>query len=284
MSLDEPGTMPLVSICMPTYNGEAFLEEALQSIRQQDYKNIELIISDDQSSDKTISIIQNFKLGVDFPVKIITHNPNGIGSNWNNCIKNAIGSYVKFLFQDDVLLKTCVTDLVNALEHSDSNVMFSYCKKELIGDFSSERQMNENKIFEKYACLDSLEILGHKDLYSQPRNKIGEPICILFRKEVFNEVGLFDERLQQSLDYEYLYRVMSEFELIAVPKVLVKFRVHQNQASFLNNKKVVIDSYLLPRSLLSYANKLHIKTRLILLYKYISGSIMYFIVRKFSAK
>ncbi len=283
MTAIEQHNLPLVSICIPTYNGETYLQEALDSIQNQDYQNLEIVISDDNSSDNTVSILQKFRNNVGFPVKIISHIPKGIGANWNNCIKYASGTYIKFLFQDDVLLKTCVSDMVYALEGANSDVMFAYCKKELIGSFSSERQFHENELFEKYSPMNSNQILKDPKLYSQPRNKIGEPVCVLFKKEVFEKVGWFDERLRQSLDYEYLYRVMSRFQIIAVPKTLVQFRVHQQQASYINNREIVVDSYLLPKSLLGFSHKLHIKTRIILLYKFISGSIQYFIFRKFSA-
>lgn len=283
MKSPEPNSTPLVSICIPTYNGDAFLEEALQSVSHQDYKNIELIISDDDSSDDTLQIIEKFKQETEIPTMLISHIPKGIGSNWNNCVKHAKGSYIKFLFQDDVLLKSCVSELVMALNTGSPDVQFSYCKKELIGEFPAERQFRENEIFKKYASMSATQILKDPSLYSQPRNKIGEPVCVLFKKEVFEKVGWFDERLKQSLDYEYLYRIMSKFEIIAVPKVLVQFRVHQEQASKFNNKEIVIDSYLLPKSLLQFSRKLHFKTRLTLYYKYISGSILYFILRKFTA-
>jgi glycosyltransferase involved in cell wall biosynthesis len=95
-------TPDLISICIPTYNGENYILEALNSIKNQSYKNIEVIISDDNSNDKTLEICEKFKSEVDFPVYIYNHLPNGIGSNWNNCILKSKGDYIQFLFQDDL--------------------------------------------------------------------------------------------------------------------------------------------------------------------------------------
>ena len=80
---------PLVSICIPTFNGEAYLEECLHSAINQTYKNIEIIVSDDASKDRTLQIINEITSKTDIPIFIFKHQPNGIGANWNNCIKNA---------------------------------------------------------------------------------------------------------------------------------------------------------------------------------------------------
>jgi glycosyltransferase involved in cell wall biosynthesis len=87
----------LVSICIPTYNGKKYLNEALESVKSQVYKNIEVIISDDNSTDSTLEICNKFKHEVDFPVYIYSHKPSGIGANWNYIIEKANGDFIKFL-------------------------------------------------------------------------------------------------------------------------------------------------------------------------------------------
>ena len=121
----------LVSICIPTYNGAKFLKEALASITLQTYKHIEVIASDDASKDNTLEILEEFKQAVDFPVYIYHHSPCGIGANWNNCIKKANGKYIKFLFQDDVLLTTCIEEMEHVLEQN-IEVGLVASKRELI--------------------------------------------------------------------------------------------------------------------------------------------------------
>lgn len=104
--------MSLISICIPTFNGEKYLQEALDSVKSQTYQNIEVIISDDNSNDITLQICQNFKEKVSFPVYIYEHDPSGIG---NNCIFYAYGEYIKFLFQDDILETNCLEIQLEAL-------------------------------------------------------------------------------------------------------------------------------------------------------------------------
>ena len=98
-----PDQQPLVSVLIPTYQGEEFLEEALESVLSQTYHNLEIIISDDGSVDRTLEIAKNFQLQSSIKFKILTHQRLGMIPNWNFCLSMAQGKYIKFLFQDDVL-------------------------------------------------------------------------------------------------------------------------------------------------------------------------------------
>ena len=86
---------PLISICIPTYNGESFLEEALDSIVNQTYRNIEVVFSDDASADNTLGIIDKFKSQSNLPIYVFNHLPKGIASNWNHTLEKANGKYIK---------------------------------------------------------------------------------------------------------------------------------------------------------------------------------------------
>lgn len=88
---------PLVSICIPTFNGAAFIEEAMESALSQTYSNLEIVVSDDHSSDETITKIESFRNQTKIPIFIYHHEPHGIGANWNYCVSKAHGDYIKFL-------------------------------------------------------------------------------------------------------------------------------------------------------------------------------------------
>ena len=106
---------PLVSVCIPTYNGSEYIVEALESVLNQTYKNIEIIVSDDKSSDKTLDLVRQCAKTSKFPIVIYTNEFRGIGNNWNNSIKKANGKYIKFLFQDDILLPNCIDLMCKSL-------------------------------------------------------------------------------------------------------------------------------------------------------------------------
>ena len=106
----------LVSICIPTYNGEKYIKETIESILFQDYKNIEIIINDDCSKDMTLDVIKSLKIE---NIKIFVNNENkGLVGNWNETIKHAKGEFVKLLHQDDVLCKNSISKQVKMLKEN----------------------------------------------------------------------------------------------------------------------------------------------------------------------
>ncbi len=140
----------LVSICIPVYNCEKFLFEALKNINSQAYKNIEVIISDNHSTDGTSEIIDKFLSESKFPVKVFK--PVTFLSavdNWNFCISKASGTYIKVLFADDYLLPDCISKMVKVAE-SDPEIGFVYCAREIINSgtdsesFSHFKKINED--------------------------------------------------------------------------------------------------------------------------------------------
>ena len=271
---------PLVSICIPTYNGEKFIAEALESVISQSYKNVELVISDDHSQDNTVDITKNLLVKTNIPYQLLEHEPSGIGANWNNCITHANGSFIKFLFQDDVLEPNCIEKMVNGLNQAEENTMIAFCKKKIIGNYSAETQEHSDQVFDSTFSKSKQQIFASKDFYKHPRNKFGEPTCSLIKIEAFGKVGMFDNRLRQSLDYEFWYRVLAQFEIIGINQKLVKFRLHSEQATERNRRSAGVDAYLLPRILLkNYSDRLCRKTRYFLRYKAVSNYLRYRILK-----
>lgn len=241
-----------VSVCIPTYNGEKYLKESLESIKRQTFKNIEVIISDDQSKDNTLKIVNEFKQEVDFPVNIYFHQPQGIGANWNHCIEKAKGKYIKFLFQDDILYHTCIEEMVEIYTNYPDLGLVA-CKRDFIIDPNMKSEQTEEWIG-KYKNLqidyelfnDSVyyltnTVFAEKSFLASPLNKIGEPSCVMFRRDITKSIGLFDVRLKQILDYEYWYRILKHKSVIVINKPLVAFRIHENQATNLNRATEIND-------------------------------------------
>ena len=233
---------PLVSVCIPTFNGGKYIRETLDSLYNQFYPNIELIVSDDDSKDDTLDIIRDTVSVWDIPVKIINHRPNGIGANWNNCVRNAQGEYIKFLFQDDIIYPNCISEMVELAER-DQEIGIVFSNRKIIGDI-----VKNETWMEKYANLSEhlgnlkkiqsgRSFLGSNQILKSPLNKFGEPTVVLLRRDIFNKVGFFSEKLKQSLDIEYWYRLLPFYKVGFVDKQLVAFRLHSEQASQINKKE-----------------------------------------------
>lgn len=263
---------PLVSICIPTYNGEKFIAEALYSAINQTYRNIEIIISDDASNDSTLKIVNEIISNSNRPFAVYNHKPSGIGTNWNNCIRKAKGEYIKFLFQDDLLRVDCVEKMI-ALAMLNKNIGLVYCKRIIIHDPNNQEHLKWIQycgILHKYwykldvkeGFVDGKDYLSDLNLMYKSLNKIGEPTAVLLNKAIFKKIGYFDKNLRQSLDIEFWYRVMKFFKLAFADDELVSFRLHDLQATFINKNNQVDEKYLLEESL--YRNvfwQLHPKRR-----------------------
>lgn len=241
---------PLISICIPTYNGGKYLQQALDSIKAQTYKNFEVVVSDDQSSDETLKICEEFQKTVDFPVFIHSHIPQGIGANWNNCIAKANGQYIKFLFQDDILEDNCLADMIVFL--NDEKLDIVACKRAIIDENSQDVTDGpwffNNDDLQKKLILQNNHKLNKSDFKSNPfggSNFVGEPVATLFSKKLFLKIGDFNEVLKQDLDTEYWLRVLKHYEIGILNKKLIKFRLHQDQASSLNKTKGVKEKELI---------------------------------------
>jgi glycosyltransferase involved in cell wall biosynthesis len=237
----------LVSVCIPTYNGARFLKEALLSVNSQTYQFIEIIVSDDQSSDDTLNIVNDFAAIARFPLKIYHHKPNGIAENWNHCIQKSKGTYIKFLFQDDVLMPECIEKMVVAINENDNTALIA-SKRIIVVEEDTDKKYAEHWISsfgDLQKGIDGSEscvilnknFIKTKQFLESPVNKVGEPSLFLFRKELISEIGYFQNTFPQLLDYEFCLRIMKKYNIIILNDQLVGFRLHSNQATSVNLEK-----------------------------------------------
>src|SRR4029453_18243392 len=105
---------PLVSICIPTYNGAAYLGPSLDSALSQTTSGLEVLSVDDCSSDDSLDIAQRYAR-MDSRIRVSSNTANlGLVGNWNRCAQLAQGEWVKFLFQDDLIVPDCLARLLAA--------------------------------------------------------------------------------------------------------------------------------------------------------------------------
>lgn len=271
---------PLVSICIPTYNGQKFIAEAMDAAIKQTYRPLEIVVSDDASKDATLEIIKSFQNKTDIPIHIFTHKPSGIGANWNNCIVNSNGEYIKFLFQDDTIESNCIEKMVKYAVKSN-NIGLVYSKRNFIYNENDKKNIEWVKLYEnlhlswhKNNIVDGkinkgVVLLKDDSLLSFPENKIGEPTAVLLKKEVFDTVGYFSEVLKQTLDIEFWYRLMKHYDIIFIDAKLVSFRLHEMQTTSVNMNEKLNEEDLFLKSM--YDNlfwKLSLSTKIKLFFKF----------------
>ena len=219
----------LVSICIPTYNGEKFLQEALDSVKNQTYKNIEVIISDDASKDATLAICEQFTEKVPFPVHIYSHQPEGIGANWDHCIQRANGEFIKFLFQDDILEPNCVEEFVKLQHQTGENVF--YCKRKLIDEdgadisettYIADLQTPINLTFDDFYLFTKKDLkkLASKYPTALSHNFFGEPVACFASKKAYVKTGKHNSDLKQLVDFEYSLRLLEHYPVVITAHIL----------------------------------------------------------------
>ena len=230
-----------VSICIPTFNGAKFLSDTLRSVEAQDFAGrIEVIISDDGSTDGTARLVEAFAAASRFPCRIVRNGRRGIGRNWNNCIAHARGTYVKLLMQDDIIYPDHLSAMVAAFEaHPDVGMVFA--RRDILAEGDHQGWID------RYGCVhegwsrpigegpvSGRALLGDANFLSDPKNKIGEPSTVLLRRAAIRRTGRFSTELVQALDYEYWYRLMARHDIYFIDRPLSAFRRHEGQASVVN--------------------------------------------------
>lgn len=230
---------PHVSVCIPTYNGAEFLEECLDSVSSQSYRDLEIIIVDDDSKDATVEISERHARA-DPRVQVL-RNPRNLGlvGNWNRCVGLAKGEWVKFLFQDDLLAPSCIERLV---EHGqESGLPMVACQRNFI--FGESVDDETRRIYELHRTLveewipDPVltpEALADLALRFMPRNFIGEPTVVMLSAALMRSLGPFNADLIQLCDAEYWLRAGLVEGIGMVREPLASFRVHASSTTSRN--------------------------------------------------
>ena len=201
----------LCSVIMPAYNSERYIAEAIESVLQQSYRNIELIIVDDCSSDNTGTIIQEYASG-DARVRYIKNDRNmGCAEARNIAIRYSAGKYISFIDSDDVWLSDKLEKEIEWLESKCCDLVYtSYAMVDADGMIQKNRHI-ENKVSfemllqENFICFSTVLVKSCiAKQYSMTSNFFHEDYCFLLRllKDNFVFAGL-DEILVQ-------YRVFDE--------------------------------------------------------------------------
>ncbi|MCX7097479.1 MAG: glycosyltransferase [Methylococcales bacterium] len=233
---------PLVSICIPTYNGSQHLEVCLDSVLSQSYTNFEIIIVDDQSSDDTCDILNRYAVR-DRRIHL-SSNPQNLGlvGNWNRCLELAQGEWIKFVFQDDWITSNCIERMVSASVGSQS--MLVVCQRKLefegVSDLVSRSFLNytgkysPSVVFQDKRQFTADEFCDQVLQY-QTMNFLGEPTAMLFHRDAILRFGKFNPDLIQLCDLEYWFKIGINTGIIYVPETLACFRVHGNSATSSND-------------------------------------------------
>lgn len=213
---------PLVSICMPLWNKEAYIGEALSSCLNQTYKNIEVLVSNNCSTDKSLEIIAAFN---DPRVKVYT-NPQNMGGmyNFRKVFTYATGKYMTYLSADDALDLTTIEKAVTLLEDpKNQDIVLVNTYIGIINE-ASEPIMTKKYIFgggriSSYWGIRSNFIYGS--------NHLGEPNGSVWRKECYDKMPMpkFINGNGWTADLDLKMELLLQGNTYMIPEPLGKFRI-----------------------------------------------------------
>jgi len=232
--------MTLVSICIPTYNGAAFLDDCLNSAKAQTHSDLEILVLDDCSSDDTLAVAERHARQ-DPRIKVSLNSCNlGLVGNWNRSIEMARGEWVKFLFQDDLLHPHCVEMLLaegmaqgRPLVACDRDFLFDESIGDELREIYAYNRLRINEFLAPGRGASAAQYAAHIARLLQS-NHVGEPTVTLIHRRAFADFGLFCADLAQICDVEYWARVAGQAGIAYLPDTLATFRVHAGATSAVN--------------------------------------------------
>lgn len=215
--------MKKVSIVLPVYNGEENLEKSIESILNQTYQNIQLILVDDCSTDKTPDIIDTY-IKKDSRICLIRNEENlKLPASLNAGFRIAEGEYYTWTSDDNIYHESAIETMVNCMEENPIYSMV-YCNVILIGQ--------EGEILRKNKLPDPEQLLF--------KNTVGA--CFLYRSEIAHKVGEYDETLFLAEDYDYWLRIYQEGKIKHMKQFLYYYRCHDNSLTATKHELVKLQT------------------------------------------
>ena len=205
-----------VSVVIPTYNSVKYVTEAIESVLEQTYKNIEILVIDDGSTDNTKEVLKKY----DDSIIYLYKENGGVSSARNYGIKKANGKYIAFLDADDVWMPEKIEEQV-ALMEANEEIGLCYASTHRVNDNLEFINRIEAKEFDDYceALLLNLNIVA------------GSCSSAMVRQDVISQTDGFDSQFTTYADWEHWLRLSLITKFAPVKKDLVKYRVVEGSMS-----------------------------------------------------
>ena len=234
-----------MSVCIPAFNSETTLGETLEAVLAQDYPRLDIVVSDNQSTDRTKAIVQQY---AERGVRYCWHSegrqswaatmPNYIGgfANWNFVLSQGRGDYLCLFHSDDLYEPSIVRQQVEVMQaHPQVGAVFTRART--IGEDSHPIRMGASTLPNELRGRPTLDfptllnaVLAHSNFLPTP--------SVMFRRSVVEQVGGFDERhFLTSADLEMWLRIARQgYEIAIIDQPLLKYRISQRQFGGQYNK------------------------------------------------
>jgi glycosyltransferase involved in cell wall biosynthesis len=217
--------LPLVSVVIPAHNHARYLDEAIESVLNQDYPNVELIVLDDGSTDNTREVLKKYTGRFYWE----TQENIGQSATLNKGWKMSKGDVLAYLSSDDALLPHAISTSVEHLM-ANPDAVLTYC------DFN---QIDPNSRF----------IRKVKTLEMSYLDMVAKFVCLpgpgaFFLRSAFEATGGWDEKMRRAADLEYWLRLGLRGRFLRIPEVLALWRIHEESSSFAEGAEWKSEEYV----------------------------------------
>lgn len=222
-----------ISVVIPTQNSEVFLIKSLESIYMQNYTNYEVLICDNQSKDKTLEIIENYKKKIN--IKIISYKDNSVPEALNNGFNSSSGDILCWLNSDDIYnFKYVFKEVV------------THFKKQLNNDYLVTNfhniDKNDNKLNSFYSYIPSRKI---KKLFYYNQIFTGS---LFFTKKSWDKFFEFDTQFKIGFEYDLIAFLLINFKGVYINDFYASFRIHssnlsKNKNQLRNDLNIILKKY-----------------------------------------
>lgn len=230
--------LELVSVIIPVYNGEVFIAETLDSVLSQTYKNLEIVVVDDGSEDKTVDIVRSF-IKQDRRIILLSQANAGVAAARNLAIENSHGEFIAPLDADDIWNPTKIAKQVECIKQAGEFCGLVYTWSIRINEFGSIISKDRT---------DNLEGLVYPALAYC--NFVGNASVPLIKRKCLEKVGNYNiqfklQNAQGCEDWDLYFRIAEYYEYRVVPEFLMCYRITSQSMS--HNFGSMLKSYFLVR-------------------------------------
>lgn len=214
--------LPKISIITPSFNQGEYLEETIVSVLEQNYSNLEYIIIDGGSTDRSIEIIKKYQKYLAYWV---SEKDAGQSQAINKGFRKASGDIISWLCSDDLYLPGALNKVATIFnQHPDVGLIHG--KTILFNDKGKAKTKGaeENDLQLKYFAIIP---------FPQPSS--------FFRKSILEKVGMLDESLHYGMDYELLIRIALESQILKVDDVFSKYRLHEESKTIKKKSEFALE-------------------------------------------
>ncbi|HED36471.1 MAG TPA: glycosyltransferase [Gammaproteobacteria bacterium] len=204
----------LVSVVIPAFNSEKYITECIDSVLNQSYKNTEILIIDDGSTDGTVNIVSGY---INDKIKLFHQKNSGSGAARNHGVKQASGEWIAFIDADDIWLPNKLEKQLGLC----SNHIWSHTDLYFHGDVYP-KHTKTTEFTEKHSGFILKNLLVE--------NSIGTS-SVVIKKKTFDEYGGFDTNLRALQDWDLWLRVAEKHQVCYFDEPLVYYRVHSSSVS-----------------------------------------------------